>query len=135
MSTIENKILQVGQILLRQSSYNVWSEVKVVKITATQAVLNDGDRLKLDHKDGHSRIRAKGYSQSSYYFDTREMRLKAEHSFNVQYAKRNSLAVFGDEYQKSTPSPESMAKIVAIHKAAMLEINAIIKSESEAQNG
>jgi len=127
----ENKILQVGDVLLSKGNYGTYSVVNVVRVTPTQAILSDGDKLKREHRDGQSCIGARGWSSTHYYFDTPERRAEKDHYHNCEYLKKYLVEVPKNNYGKVLLSYEVVAQIVAIHKAAMVKISEIIKSESK----
>jgi len=122
-------ILTVGETVLKYSRLGGgWSEMKVARVTATQAILEDGTKLKVDLSSSSAIGGAGAYTAPSYYRDTHENRATMDSENNMRYASEHRLiAVSGRK--GADKSDATIAKIVGIHKAAMAQISEIIKNE------
>jgi len=127
----EKRILKVGDVILCAGGYGGWEELKVDRVTATQATLSDGYKLRIEHWDGGGRIGESGYRSSNYYFDTPLRRAQMSVDIDRAYIVKHTIKVPRDGYGNVTLSGTACAQIVAIHKAAMVQISEIIKSETK----
>jgi len=125
----DRKILEAGDILLGKGSHGTFEPVKVDRVTPTQAILSNSAKLKRDHVDGRAAVGTSGYGNVYYYLDTPDRRAERAHYYNCQYLKDNAVEVPKDNYGKVLLPMDVVANLVAIHKAAMLEISEIIKNE------
>lgn len=103
---------------------NRWTTKKVVRATETQAVLDDGTKLKRQTWDGNSSIGCGRYPNYSYYAATEANKKRMHYDMDVLYCTHFKIAGSPTAF-----SHEKLAKVVAIHKKAMAEINEILKSE------
>jgi len=129
MTMSDRKILEVGDTLIEQGRFNGMSVRTVVRVTPTQAVLDDHVKLKIEHFDGRAAIGSTGYDSSSYYFDTPAKRAEMAHEKDRAYINKHQIAVPKNAYGTLVLTATACAEIVAIHKSAMLQISEIIKNE------
>lgn len=122
----ETQILEVGDMVLVHSRMGGWGSFKVDRVTSSQAILSDGTKLKRSLSDGSASIGAGSFPNYRYYLATPENIQRATHSRNLQYLTIHNVQFkefpMGNDY-------ESISRIVAIHKAAMVQINDILNGK------
>lgn len=119
-------IYKVGDVVHSFLQFHGWESFTVARITATTAILSDGTKLRQGRRGGESAIGSSGWNHTRYYPDTPEVRERMTKDKNKTYAIGYKLAKFTE---RTGPSDDVIAKIVAIHKAAMVQINEILNEK------
>lgn len=119
-------IYKVGDVVYQHNTFRGWSKLTVDRVTPTMAILSNEVKLKQGKFAGGSAIGASGFDRDSYFPDTQETRKMAARDQNKTYAIHHKLAKFTE---RTGPSDDVIAKIVAIHKAAMAQINEILNEK------